>query len=77
MNLQVSTSMKDLCFDAYGISKEKKDPRDIKGNRGMCLFNFVLQLSIIPLMVLLLLMYRLLLAVLFYKLAIFFCEQNC
>ncbi|XP_024018006.1 origin of replication complex subunit 6 [Morus notabilis] len=31
----VSTSMKDLCFDVYGITKEKKDPRDVKGNREL------------------------------------------
>uniref|UniRef100_A0A5B7BSF3 Origin of replication complex subunit 6 n=1 Tax=Davidia involucrata TaxID=16924 RepID=A0A5B7BSF3_DAVIN len=31
----VSTSMKDLCFDVFGISKEKKDPRDVKGNREL------------------------------------------
>ncbi|KAL6567715.1 Origin of replication complex subunit 6 [Orobanche gracilis] len=29
----VSTSMMDLCFDVFGISKEKKDPKKIKGNR--------------------------------------------
>ncbi|XP_059649775.1 LRR receptor-like serine/threonine-protein kinase ERECTA isoform X2 [Cornus florida] len=27
-------SMKDLCHDVFGISKEKKDPRDVKGNQG-------------------------------------------
>ncbi|AAD14490.1 Hypothetical protein [Arabidopsis thaliana] len=32
---QVSTSMTDLCFDCVGISKEKKDAKDVKGNRGM------------------------------------------
>lgn len=26
--------MLDLCFDAFGISKEKKDSKEIKGNRG-------------------------------------------
>ncbi|XP_059648852.1 origin of replication complex subunit 6 isoform X1 [Cornus florida] len=31
----VSTSMKDLCHDVFGISKEKKDPRDVKGNREL------------------------------------------
>lgn len=31
---QVSTSMLDLCFDIFGIAKEKKDARKIKGNRG-------------------------------------------
>ncbi|EOY01988.1 Origin recognition complex protein 6 isoform 2 [Theobroma cacao] len=30
----VSTSMKDLCHDAFGISKEKKDPKEVKGNRA-------------------------------------------
>lgn len=34
---QVSVSMKDLCFDVYGTEKEKKDPKEIKGNRGRCL----------------------------------------
>lgn len=32
--LQVSTSMRDLCYDVFGISREKKDPREVKGNRG-------------------------------------------
>ncbi|XP_059638291.1 origin of replication complex subunit 6-like [Cornus florida] len=31
----VSTSMKDLCHDVFGISKEKEDPRDVKGNREL------------------------------------------
>ncbi|KAL6350702.1 hypothetical protein AAG906_028159 [Vitis piasezkii] len=31
----VSTSMKDLCHDVFGISKEKKDPKDVKGNREL------------------------------------------
>ncbi|KAK9116749.1 hypothetical protein Sjap_015696 [Stephania japonica] len=31
----VSTSMKDLCFDVFGISKEKKDPKAIKGHREL------------------------------------------
>ncbi|KAL3501404.1 hypothetical protein ACH5RR_035853 [Cinchona calisaya] len=31
----VSTSMKDLCFDVFGTSKEKKDPREVKGNRDL------------------------------------------
>ncbi|PON67067.1 Origin recognition complex subunit [Trema orientale] len=31
----VSASMNDLCFDIFGISKEKKDPRDVKGNREL------------------------------------------
>lgn len=26
--------MKDLCFDAFGISKEKADPKAVRGNRG-------------------------------------------
>ena len=26
--------MKDLCHDVFGILKEKKDPKDVKGNRG-------------------------------------------
>ncbi|MCD7471144.1 Origin of replication complex subunit 6 [Datura stramonium] len=29
----VSTSMNDLCFDVFGTSKEKKDPKTVKGNR--------------------------------------------
>ncbi|RXH69918.1 hypothetical protein DVH24_007174 [Malus domestica] len=28
----VSTSLKDLCFDVCGTEKEKKDPKDVKGN---------------------------------------------
>ncbi|KAL3511132.1 hypothetical protein ACH5RR_030533 [Cinchona calisaya] len=31
----VSNSMKDLCFDVLGSSKEKKDPREVKGNREL------------------------------------------
>ncbi|GMY26012.1 origin of replication complex subunit 6 [Fagus crenata] len=31
----VSTSMKDLCFDVFGVASEKKDPRDVKGNREL------------------------------------------
>ncbi|KAK6159969.1 hypothetical protein DH2020_003350 [Rehmannia glutinosa] len=31
----VSTSMMDLCFDVFGIAKEKKDPKKIKGNREL------------------------------------------
>ncbi|KAJ4975289.1 hypothetical protein NE237_000395 [Protea cynaroides] len=31
----VSTSMKDTCFDVFGISKEKKDPKSVKGNRSI------------------------------------------
>ncbi|KAK4784202.1 hypothetical protein SAY86_018570 [Trapa natans] len=31
----VSNSMMDLCFDVFGIEKEKKDPREIKGNRDL------------------------------------------
>ncbi|KAG9144736.1 hypothetical protein Leryth_024397 [Lithospermum erythrorhizon] len=31
----VVTSMSDLCFDVFGTSKEKKDPREIKGNRDL------------------------------------------
>ncbi|XP_015895092.1 origin of replication complex subunit 6 isoform X2 [Ziziphus jujuba] len=31
----VSTSMKDLCFDIYGTTKEKKDPKDVKVNREL------------------------------------------
>ncbi|XP_059625644.1 benzaldehyde dehydrogenase, mitochondrial-like isoform X2 [Cornus florida] len=27
--------MKDLCHDVFGISKEKKDPRAVKGNREL------------------------------------------
>jgi hypothetical protein len=27
--------MADLCFDVFGIAKEKKDPTTIKGNRGI------------------------------------------
>ncbi|KAJ4771218.1 Origin recognition complex subunit 6 [Rhynchospora pubera] len=31
----VSTSMKDLCFDVFGITKEKKDAKSVKGNREL------------------------------------------
>lgn len=31
----VSTSMLDLCFDVFGITREKKDAREIKGNREL------------------------------------------
>ncbi|XP_039045431.1 origin of replication complex subunit 6-like isoform X2 [Hibiscus syriacus] len=31
----VSTSMKDLCHDVFGISNEKKDPKGVKGNREL------------------------------------------
>ncbi|PWA70066.1 origin recognition complex protein 6 [Artemisia annua] len=31
----VSTSMKDLCFDVFGVEKEKKDPKTVKGNRDL------------------------------------------
>ncbi|XP_011075496.1 origin of replication complex subunit 6 [Sesamum indicum] len=31
----VSTSMLELCFDVFGIAKEKKDSRKIKGNREL------------------------------------------
>ncbi|XP_061355449.1 origin of replication complex subunit 6 [Gastrolobium bilobum] len=31
----VSTSMKDLCHDVFGVDKEKKDPREIKSNRDL------------------------------------------
>lgn len=26
--------MKDLCHDVFGVAKEKKDPREVKSNRG-------------------------------------------
>lgn len=31
----VSISMKDLCHDVFGVAKEKKDTRDVKGNREL------------------------------------------
>ncbi|XP_028771920.1 origin of replication complex subunit 6 [Neltuma alba] len=31
----VSTSMKDLCHDIFGVAKEKKDPREVKTNRDL------------------------------------------
>ncbi|PIA51720.1 hypothetical protein AQUCO_01100533v1 [Aquilegia coerulea] len=31
----ISTSMKDLCFDTFGISKENKDPKTVKGHREL------------------------------------------
>lgn len=36
--LQVSTTMKDLCHDVFGVAKEKKDPKEVKTNRGISLF---------------------------------------
>jgi len=27
--------MKDLCHDVFGIAKEKKDPKEVKTNRGI------------------------------------------
>lgn len=42
LGLQVSTSMKDLCHDVFGVANEKKDARDIKGNRGISLLIFVI-----------------------------------
>ena len=27
--------MKDLCHDVFGVAKEKKDPREVKTNRGI------------------------------------------
>jgi hypothetical protein len=48
--LQVSTSMADLCFDVFGIAKEKKDPKSIKGNRGTYILihnSFLISLSYI------------------------------
>jgi hypothetical protein len=32
--LQVSITMKDLCHDVFGVAKEKKDPKEVKTNRG-------------------------------------------
>ncbi|KAL5981131.1 Origin of replication complex subunit 6 [Asimina triloba] len=32
---KVSTSMKDTCFDVFGITKEKKDPKAVKGHREL------------------------------------------
>lgn len=31
----VSTSMKDLCHDVFGVAKEKKDPREVQSNRDL------------------------------------------
>ncbi|KAI3953914.1 hypothetical protein MKW98_017738 [Papaver atlanticum] len=31
----VSASMEDLCFDVFGSSREKKDPKDVKGHREL------------------------------------------
>lgn len=39
MLLQVSTSMKDLCHDVFGIAKEKKDAREVTTNRGKSIFH--------------------------------------
>ncbi|KAK5817732.1 hypothetical protein PVK06_022660 [Gossypium arboreum] len=35
LSFLVSTSMKDLCHDVFGISSEKKDPKEVKGNREL------------------------------------------
>lgn len=61
LSFQVATSMKDLCFDVFGISSVKKDPRDAKGNRGMCLscFHFLHFLTLLALLVGFLLMIEL------------------
>ncbi|KAI3817399.1 hypothetical protein L1987_11189 [Smallanthus sonchifolius] len=32
---KVSTSVKDLCHDVFGVSKEKKDPKSVKVNRDL------------------------------------------
>ncbi|KAL5099507.1 hypothetical protein RYX36_003834 [Vicia faba] len=32
---KVSTSMKDLCHDVFGVAKEKKDPTELKTNRDL------------------------------------------
>ncbi|XP_045791934.1 origin of replication complex subunit 6-like [Trifolium pratense] len=31
----VSTTMKDLCHDVFGVAKEKKDPKEVKTNRDL------------------------------------------
>ncbi|KAI9075874.1 hypothetical protein K1719_042154 [Acacia pycnantha] len=31
----VSTSMRDLCHDIFGVAKEKKDPKEVKTNRDL------------------------------------------
>ncbi|CAN1197426.1 Origin of replication complex subunit 6 [Linum perenne] len=33
--LSVVTSMKDICFDVFGVAKEKTDPKEVKGNRDL------------------------------------------
>jgi hypothetical protein len=38
--LQVSTTMKDLCHDVFGVAKEKKDPKEVKTTRGIPIFQF-------------------------------------
>jgi hypothetical protein len=38
--------MKDLCYAVFGISKEKKDPRDVKGNRGNILLILPIGISV-------------------------------
>ncbi|CAJ2640173.1 unnamed protein product [Trifolium pratense] len=35
----VSTTMKDLCHDVFGVAKEKKDPKEVKTNRGIPIFH--------------------------------------
>lgn len=45
---QVSTSMKDLCHDVFGVSKEKKDPKSVKGNRGKNSFTLTNNIHLLP-----------------------------
>ncbi|CAN1357281.1 Origin of replication complex subunit 6 [Linum perenne] len=33
--LSVVTSMKDICFDVFGVTKEKTDPKEVKCNRDL------------------------------------------
>ncbi|KAK6944986.1 hypothetical protein RJ641_026088 [Dillenia turbinata] len=38
---EVSTTMKDLCHVVFGIEKEKKDPREVKGSREVDINNML------------------------------------
>lgn len=42
--------MNDLCFDVFGITKEKKDPKSVKGNRGTALAFIPYSFMLVPVM---------------------------
>ncbi|KAF3590115.1 hypothetical protein F2Q69_00027203 [Brassica cretica] len=45
----VFTSMIDLCYDCVGVSKEKKDAKEVKGNRGCAIFLIYIRYGSYPL----------------------------